>query len=178
MLHRGGVTFGPSLSDTFGLLDTHAGSGLRLLGTRSVRTDRHGFAVIPYLTPYRPNTIEFDASRAPRDVTVLGPARDVIPIAGAVSRVQLDAMRRRTRHFRVVIVDGAAPPFASTVRSASGTTLGRTGQAGRLRLDARVHGSLDLYDRSAYLCRIVIAASTVTGDPDAGPETPEPLVCR
>lgn len=186
VLHHGGITFGPALGDTIALIDTKHGAGLGFAGMPQVRADRRGYAIVPYLTPYRLNDIEIDQANAPRGVRVTNSSRLVAPIAGAVVRVAIEAKRVDTRRFRISMSDGRAPPFGAAVRAANGERVSSMGQGGRLALPEHIHGALQVeLVASRATCRIELdeigdtlpPASAATSN-SAVQDAPVHLRCR
>jgi outer membrane usher protein len=180
------MTFGPPLGDTIALIDTQQGAGLRLAGTSRVRVDRRGYAIAPYLTPYRLNDIEVDPVNAPRGVRVGTSSRVVVPVAGAIVRVAIEAKRVDGRRFRVSTTDGRPPPFGAAVRASNGDRVGSMGQGGRLALAENIHGALQVDLAASHsTCRIelddtsdpLMAAST-TSAASAVDDAPTHLRCR
>ena len=88
--HEDGVTFG----QPFG--ETAAGDGGRRqrCGGRQpvgVKTDWRGYAIVPYATPYRNNSIRLDVESLPDDVDLALTNQSVTPTRGAVSRANFKA---------------------------------------------------------------------------------------
>lgn len=165
VLHRGGLTLGPALGDTIALVDTRHGQGLRLAGMPQVRADRRGYAIAPYLTPYRSNNIEVDQTNTPRGVRVVHSSRVVVPVAGAIARVELETKRVDTRRFRISMHDGRAPPFGAAVRTASGERVGTLGQGGRLVLPENSPGILYIASAPGHpACEIEVDEAFDTRD--------------
>ncbi|WP_413196846.1 fimbria/pilus outer membrane usher protein [Pararobbsia alpina] len=93
VMHRNGITWGPAIGTSgAALLDTRGVPELPVVGSNA-KTDAHGFAVIPSLRAYRPNTIEVDATRTPRGVAMPATTRDVVPVPGAIVHVEIAATR-------------------------------------------------------------------------------------
>jgi Outer membrane usher protein len=164
VVHRGGITFGPPLGDTIALIDTQHGSGLRLSGTSLTQVDRRGYAIVPYLTPYRLNDVAIDPTNAPRGVRLGNSSRVVAPIAGAIVHVAIEAKRVDARRYRISMNDGRAPPFGAAVRTSKGERVGSMGQGGRLALAENVQGPLQIELAASHTtCRIELDGGSATG---------------
>ncbi|HTJ94095.1 MAG TPA: fimbria/pilus outer membrane usher protein, partial [Pararobbsia sp.] len=137
VVHRGGLTWGSAAGmagrGTFALLDTAGVGGIPLIGMADVRSDSHGFALIPSLRPYRSNAIEVDVARAPRGVALTATTRDVVPLPGAIVRVQLGAKYLQRQRIRIALADGSAPPRGARIVDARGQSVAPIGRRGRVR---------------------------------------------
>jgi len=81
-LHSGGLTFGLPLGDTFALVKAKNAKGARLEGYPQSRIDRHGYALVPKLTPYRYNRIVLKS----KDNSVQ--EQQIAPYAGATVKLR------------------------------------------------------------------------------------------
>ncbi|HGU6361040.1 TPA: fimbria/pilus outer membrane usher protein, partial [Citrobacter farmeri] len=81
-LYGGGVVLSPVLGDTVAIVDTTGASGIGLSGSGDVRTDMFGHAMVTWLTPYRYNEINLDASGVD-NVELKETGRKVVPSEGA-----------------------------------------------------------------------------------------------
>lgn len=129
--HPGGVTLARSLGETIALVHAPHAEGART--TSQTEIDRHGYAVVTALSPYRLNTIELDPSGMSQDVELKQSARSVAPRAGAIVRLDYPTQRA----FPILIdsrqPDGRPLPFAATaVDARSGAVIGAVGQGSRL----------------------------------------------
>jgi len=153
--HGGGVTFGPYLGETFGLIEAKGAVGARMSGNHGVRVDRNGYALLPSLTPYRYNSIALDPGSLDERVELLDGARRVAPYAGAGAKVVF-----RTRPGLPLLVDTGSNgvvrvPMGAEVFDAEGGVVGVAGQGGQVyaRVDAPV-GVLDVRWGKGQGCRI------------------------
>ena len=133
LVHRHGITLGPSTGETLALIDTHGVAGLSVSGAHA-STNRSGYALMPWLQPYRVNTLEIDRALMPREAALDAATVDVVPVAGAIVHVRFDARRELTRKLRVVLTDGRPAPFGASVRDAHGNVVATITQAGRLNV--------------------------------------------
>jgi outer membrane usher protein len=87
IVHQHGVTFSQGLSQDIqsialvsspGVDDTNVSNGT------GIETDWRGYAVVPYLTPYRRTTVSIDTSSLPDDADVESSSVQVVPTEGAV----------------------------------------------------------------------------------------------
>lgn len=132
VVHRGGVTLTGQMGDTIGLVHADGGEGAAVTGMGGVRLDRHGYAVVPYLTPYQRNTLALDPNGLPLDLELKGGAQDTVPRAGAVVRVDFQTVVGRTALIDAMRADGTPLPFGAEVTDAAGHNLGMVGQGSRI----------------------------------------------
>jgi outer membrane usher protein len=78
--HAGGVTFAPELGDTVGIVQAPEAQGARINGNHSAQVGNNGFAVVPYLTPYRQNVVELDPKDLSVNVELKTAAQNVAPV--------------------------------------------------------------------------------------------------
>lgn len=84
LVHAGGVTLSQPLNDTVVLVKAPGAGGVSVLNNAGVKTDRRGYAVVPYATPYRENTIALDPTTLADDVELMLTSKTVVPTQGAV----------------------------------------------------------------------------------------------
>ncbi|NMV41362.1 fimbria/pilus outer membrane usher protein [Ralstonia insidiosa] len=129
--HPDGITLSPYTGDTLAVVAAPDAAGARVLGYSNVQLDGRGYAVVPYLTPYRMNEIAIDPKGLSTDVELKTTSQQVAPHAGAVVM-----MRYATVTGRAVLVDATQPdgtplPFGADVTDADGNSVGAVGQGGR-----------------------------------------------
>ncbi|QQQ01310.1 fimbria/pilus outer membrane usher protein [Lysobacter enzymogenes] len=132
VLHGDGLTLGPQYGETLALVEADGAQGARLLNQGGARVDRRGYALAPYLIPYARNTVEIDPLSARAQVEIAGTAQTVVPLAGAVVRVEYPTQSGRGAILSVRDETGAALPFAAEVLDESGRSVGAVAQASRI----------------------------------------------
>lgn len=131
--HPGGVTFGQTAGETIAIVEAPDAAGAEVTTQTGVRLDGRGFAVVPYLTPYRRNTINLDPKYLPMDVELTSTSEQVVPRAGAVVMAKF-----ATESGRAVVIDletpaGVEVPFgAQMTDDATGRVVGLVAQGGRV----------------------------------------------
>ncbi len=83
--HAGGVNLGQSLGDTFTLAEVPGVTGARFNSFAGVETGRNGFAVVPYVQPYRANWVSLDTRRLGADIEVENAIAQVVPRRGSAT---------------------------------------------------------------------------------------------
>jgi len=99
-----------------------------------VRIDGRGYAVIPYLTPYRINNIALDPKGIPLDVEMDSTGQQVAPYAGSVVMMKFGTVSGRAAIFSLRRMDGKELPFGADVLDEKGNTVSAVGQGGRVYL--------------------------------------------
>ncbi|HEY2454230.1 MAG TPA: fimbria/pilus outer membrane usher protein [Scandinavium sp.] len=84
LVHQYGVTLSRTLPDSMALVRAPGASGVKLMGTTNIWTDNRGYAVMPYLSNYRQNTVMLDPSELPEDTEISEAGKRVYPTRGAV----------------------------------------------------------------------------------------------
>jgi outer membrane usher protein len=84
--HPYGVTLGQNLNDDGGsaLVRAPGASQVKISNAQGLYTDSRGYAIVPYLSQYRSNTVVLDSQTLKDDVDVNNPIRQVVPNKGAL----------------------------------------------------------------------------------------------
>lgn len=157
VIHADGWTLSQPLSETFGIVEVADAKGARLLNAAGVKVDGRGYAVIPYLTPYRANTISIDPKGLSTDVELKLNSQQVTPRAGAVAKVRFATESGRSAVLEVRRQDGSVLPFGANVIDEDDREVGVVGQGGRIFVRGlRETGTLTVRwaDDARALCRI------------------------
>ena len=156
--HCDGLTFGRSMGGMGGAAVLVAAPGAQGVGVRNVqglRLGRSGYAVVPYLTPYRWNRIELDPAGLPLDVELLQTSQRVAPTSGSIVRVHFDVVQERVLFIDAIDPAGNRLPFAAPVYDPAGRLRGSVAQGGVIRLDSSDgEGSVFVRPPNAAPCRL------------------------
>ncbi|WP_207884662.1 fimbria/pilus outer membrane usher protein [Pseudomonas sp. 30_B] len=139
VVHSGGVTLGPYLSDTFGLVEAKGATGATIRGGRGAKIDGSGYALVPSLTPYRYNPVGLDPQGIDKQAELVETDRQVAPYAGAMVKLQFKTLTGHALLIRALRADGSTLPLGANVRDAKGVNIGMVGQGGQLY--ARAEGT-------------------------------------
>ncbi len=132
VVHSGGVTLGQPVGETFALIEVPGTEGIGVDSSNAVRTDRKGYAVVPYAQPYRYNWINLETSTFGTDLEFEETSRQVIPTRGAVVKTKFQAESGRRIQFELHMSDGQKVPFGAQAFGADGRLLGSLDGASRL----------------------------------------------
>ncbi len=130
-VYRGGIVLTPMLGDTIGIVEARDARGARLASYPGIRVAGNGLAVVPYLNPYRRNSIEIDPMGISTDVQLQSTGQHVAPTAGAVA-----LLRFGTSTGYSVLLNGFTPqgmplPFGAAVFDEQGRNVGYVAQGGQ-----------------------------------------------
>ncbi len=132
VLHPGGLTPAPTLSETIGVVHAPHARGA-LVANTSARVDRFGYAIVPSLTPYQLNKIDLDPKDIPDDVELRTVSRSIAPRSGSIVMLSYDTLKARALLIDAQTEDGRPLPFAARALDArTGAMLGGVGQGSRL----------------------------------------------
>ncbi|CAI8811063.1 fimbria/pilus outer membrane usher protein [Pseudomonas zeae] len=127
-VHRGGITFGPYLGDTFALVHAKGATGASVLNGQGTHIDSSGFALVPSLTPYRYNTIAIDPEGMDANTELEEGQRRVAPLAGAAVKVEFKTRSGAALLITAHLPDGQGIPMGAEVVDAQGEVVGMVGQ--------------------------------------------------
>lgn len=176
VIHGGGWMLSQPLSETFGIVQASDAHGARVLNSAGVRVGRNGFAVVPYLTPYRMNGVELDPKGLSTDVELKVSRLQVAPRAGAVALVRFATESGRSAVLEVAADEHGVLPFGADVFDEELRPVGVVGQAGRIFVRGlKDSGSLTVKwnaDTGAdALCQLDYVLPARAGKTDSGLQT-------
>lgn len=132
VLHPGGVTLAPERGDTMVLVEAPDARDARVSNAPGLRIDGDGYALVPYVSPYRLNTVTLDPQGMSREVELEGSSRSVAPYAGAISYLRFTTRKGRALLIQLRARSGQLLPFGAQVRDEAGQPVGMVGQGGRV----------------------------------------------
>ncbi|AKJ98478.1 ferrous iron transporter B [Pseudomonas chlororaphis] len=164
VLHGDGVEFGPYLGETAGLVEVPGVKNVGIVSSPGVRTNARGYALVPYLRPYRVNQIELDTDELGPDIELDNGTTQVVPRRGALVKHSF-AARSVQRVVITATFQGRPLPFGAQVKDARGQTVAVVGQGGVALLNTDGHPqALDVAwgDEPGQQCRLSIAPQDMT----------------
>ncbi|MGK8199348.1 fimbria/pilus outer membrane usher protein [Burkholderia cepacia] len=162
--HPGGVTAVPYTADTMAVVAAPDAGGAAVAGYSGIRVDRRGYAVVPYLSPYRVNQIEIDPRGLPADVELQTTSQQVAPRHGAVVMLRYPTVTGRPLLIHATPPAGTELPFGAPVFDTRGNNVGIVSQGGQIYV--RIPGPNDTLTvkwghADAWRCSIRIALPPV-----------------
>jgi len=133
IVHENGLTLGQPMSETVALVAAPGASGVSVGNQTGVKTDWRGYAVVPYTTPYRKNSVQLSAESLPDNVELALTDQTVVPTRGAVVRANFSASVGQRALMTILRTGGAPVPFGAMVtipeqKSEEGFIVGDAGQ--------------------------------------------------
>lgn len=89
--HSGGVVLGQQLGETAAIVDIPDAGSVTILNQAGVETNSYGYALVPYVTSYRKNTIDIDTSALPENTEMELTSQTVSPSRGALVKANFSA---------------------------------------------------------------------------------------
>ncbi|WP_424589368.1 fimbria/pilus outer membrane usher protein [Buttiauxella sp.] len=131
--HENGVTFGQPLGETIALVQAPGASGIGITSQTGVKTDWRGYAIVPYTSPYRRNSVQLDTQSLPDDVDLTLNNQNVVPTRGAVVLASFNASVGQRALMTILRAGGAPVPFGAMVtdqaqKGGQGFIVGDAGQ--------------------------------------------------
>ncbi|PVZ80244.1 hypothetical protein C9426_33180 [Serratia sp. S1B] len=134
VIHSGGITFSQQAAETMVLIEAKGADGAQVSSGSNILIDRNGYALVPYVIPYRMNSIDLSPAGVDQNLEFESTSKKVAPYAGSVVKVKFD-----TRVSRMVLIDALDDkqgklPFGATVFDDKGQNKGMVAQASQLYL--------------------------------------------
>ena len=133
LVHSGGITLAPGSigdTDTLALVSAPGAEGAKLAVGDGV-IGSSGYAVMPYLSAYRENTVGIDISNLKTDVEVKNTSTVAVPRSGAIVRVDFETDQGRSLLLDLHRTDNGFIPLGADVLNEQGHSVGSVGQAGQ-----------------------------------------------
>ncbi len=133
VLHSGGVTFGPYLSDTFALVEADGVKGAEVMNGMGARINNFGYAIVPSLVPYRYNDISLDAKGIENTNTELTENQQrIAPYAGSAVKVRFKTLEGYPLLIKLLVPQSGSLPLGSNVYDSNNTVIGLVGQGNQI----------------------------------------------
>lgn len=132
LAHGDGVEFGQTLGETVALVEIKDTPNVGVLNAPGTLTNKQGYALVPYVMPYRKNRVALDTGELDTDIDIEDGVTNVVPRRGAVVKATFAASRSEKVVLNVRLQDGGLPPFGTSVLDAKGISVGVVGQAGQV----------------------------------------------
>jgi outer membrane usher protein len=131
VVHPGGITLANQMTDTIGVVEAIGAEGARVTNSIGTVINHSGYAVLPFMTPYRLNSINIDPddSVSP-DVEFKSTSESVAPRLNSVVMIRFQTVGGRAILFTAHLPDGSVVPFGASVYDEKGGEVGLAGQDG------------------------------------------------
>jgi outer membrane usher protein len=135
VVHPGGITLANQITDTIGIVEALGAEGARVTNSIGTTINRSGYAVLPFLMPYRLNSINIDPDDAvSADVEFKSTSESIAPRLNSVVMIRFQTVGGRAILITAHLADGSVVPFGSSVYDAHGSEVGLAGQDGGIYL--------------------------------------------
>lgn len=109
--HSKGVLFGPDQGQTMVLVYAPEAAGAKVNNATGLSINKSGYAVIPYVTPYRLNDITLDPQDMSTDVELTETSQRIAPYAGSISQVSFVTKTGKAIYIHALQPDGKTLPL-------------------------------------------------------------------
>lgn len=113
--HSQGILFGPDQVQTMVLVYAPQATGARVGNISGLSINKQGYAVIPYVTPYRLNDISLDPQGMPSTVELTETSHRIAPYAGSITKVNFSTKTGYAVFISTQTPNGGHLPFAAQV---------------------------------------------------------------
>jgi outer membrane usher protein len=135
VVHPGGITLANQMTDTIGIVEAIGAEGARVTNNIGTTINASGYAVLPFLMPYRQNSINIDPDDAVSpDVEFKSTSESIAPRINSVVMIRFQTVGGRAILISARLANGAVVPFGASVYDAHGSEVGLTGQDGGMYL--------------------------------------------
>ncbi|ENV56537.1 hypothetical protein F951_02235 [Acinetobacter soli CIP 110264] len=132
--HSEGVLFGPEQGQTMVLVHAPEAAGAKVSNTVGLSINKAGYAVVPYVTPYRLNDITLDPQEMSSKVELEETSQRIAPFAGAIAKVDFATKTGYAVYINTKTVDGNSLPFAAQVFNPKDEAVGIVAQGSMIYL--------------------------------------------
>lgn len=163
LAHNEGVEFGQMLGETLALVEVKNTPNVGVLNAPGTLTNKEGYALVPYVTPYRKNRVALDTSKLDTEFDIAEGVTSVVPRRGAVVKASFAASRSEKIILTVRLNDSTLPPFGANVFDDKGLSAGVVGQAGQVLLavgEGRLY-SMKWGEKDSQNCKLQLDLSKV-----------------
>ncbi|POT55710.1 fimbrial biogenesis outer membrane usher protein [Citrobacter amalonaticus] len=131
--HSGGITLGPYLGDTFGLVEADGVHGAEVQNGMGAKINSFGYAIVPSLVPYRYNDISLDSKGIKNQSAELAENQQrVAPYAGAAVKVRFRTLEGYPLLIKILRKPEENIPLGSDVYDSKNAVVGLVGQGNQV----------------------------------------------
>ncbi len=135
VLHPGGLTLANQMTDTIGVIEAIGAEGARVTNSIGTTVNASGYAVLPFLMPYRLNSVNIDpGDTVSSDVEFKSTSESVAPRLNSVVMIRFQTVGGRAILITARLANGSVLPFGASVYDAQGSEVGLAGQDGDIYL--------------------------------------------
>lgn len=159
-----GMAFSAYQSKTYAVVKAADAGGAHVVGYPNIVLNKQGLALVPNLNPYRINELAIDPKGIDLDVELDATQQRVIPVEGAVVKLNYQTRKGKSLLIRARQADGNVLPYGASVQDEKGNKVSTVSQGGQiyLRLDKEINQlQVSWGDRSADRCQLNLDPDTL-----------------
>ncbi|HBZ3355703.1 TPA: fimbrial biogenesis outer membrane usher protein, partial [Klebsiella pneumoniae] len=115
LAHADGITLGQDITDAAVLVKAPGLDDVRLANDNTISTDYRGYAIVPYVTPYRRTDITLDSTTLGEDMELPETTKSVVPTRGAIVRASYDGNIGQRAFVHLKTASGQDVPYGAMV---------------------------------------------------------------
>lgn len=131
VFHPGGITAAQSLGESIAVIEAPGAEGAAVGNVPGLTINRFGYAVVPYLTPYRNNDVYLNPEGTSNDVELQATSTNIAPRAGAIAFLKFSTTLGTATMVQLQQADEQAVPVGAFILSEQGETVTMVGQGSR-----------------------------------------------
>lgn len=165
-----GVAFSAYQSKTYAVIEAEHAVGAHVTGYPNIVLNKQGLAIVPNLNPYRINELAIDPKGIALDVELEATQQRVIPVEGAVVKLNYKTSKGKALLIRARQADGNALPFGASVKDEDGNTVSTVSQGGQiyLRLEKNINRlQVSWGDSPAEACQLRLDSGAMLASENA-----------
>ena len=125
-----GLVLASAVGETMAIIEAKAAQGARVSGYSDLRLDRNGKSIVPYLTPFRQNSVEIDPFGLSTDVELKVTSQSLVPTAGAIMQLNFATETGYSILMSARKASGEPLPFGAAVLDSKGENISHIAQGG------------------------------------------------
>lgn len=115
VVHSKGVVLGQQLGETAAIINIPNAGNVGVLNQAGIETNSDGYALVPYVTPYRKNNIDIDTSLLPENTEMALTSQIVSPSRGALVQANFSANVGYRVLMTLTLKNGDVIPFGAQI---------------------------------------------------------------
>ncbi|WP_272909721.1 fimbria/pilus outer membrane usher protein [Acinetobacter nectaris] len=128
VLHSHGILFSPEQGQTMGIVYAPDATGASINSNPNILINKYGYALIPYLNPYRLNDIYIDPENMSNRVELKETSHRIAPYAGSITKIVFSTQKGYAIYIHSRMPNGQPLPFAAQVYNSKGEIIGMVAQ--------------------------------------------------
>lgn len=128
VVHPHGILFSPEQGQTMGIVYAPDATGAKINSNPNILVNKSGYALIPYLNPYRLNDIYIDPENTSNNVELKETSYRIAPYAGSITKIIFSTQKGYAIYIHSKMPNGQPLPFAAQAYNTKGEVVGMVAQ--------------------------------------------------